>query len=39
MSRFEFNLLDIVKNVDVETIKKLSKATQLFLSALRSLQD
>ena len=39
MSRFEFNLLDIVKHVDIETIKKPSKATPFFLNALRSLQD
>ena len=39
MSRFEFNLLDIVKHVDIETIKKPSKATQFFLNTLRLFQD
>ncbi|MGG7074055.1 tyrosine-type recombinase/integrase [Campylobacter sp. 9BO] len=39
ISRFEFNLLEIVKNADIELIRKPVKATPYFLTALKSIQS
>ncbi|MBE2985428.1 tyrosine-type recombinase/integrase [Campylobacter sp. RM9344] len=38
LSRFEFNLLSALKNTDMQIINIPSKATPLFLDALRSIQ-
>ncbi|QCD52113.1 hypothetical protein [Campylobacter sp. RM16192] len=38
LSRFEYNLLDLIKNVSIEEMNSSRVATPIFLNALKSLQ-